>query len=204
MALILRYNKKINVAGLFKQFQFVRQSHRVNERILLKQNLTRSNCHAGFLPCSTSPRQLCTSSNGRQSDVNKPPLNQDVVVDSQLTNLQYEQLVDETLESLTEIWEDLGDSGVAGNDFDINYSSGVLTVKLGPNRGTYVINKQTPNKQIWFSSPVSGPKRYDFIDGEWVYKHDRTTMHDLLTSEVSEMLKVKTDFTKCSRGHKKN
>ncbi|XP_070933807.1 frataxin, mitochondrial isoform X2 [Macaca nemestrina] len=31
--------------------------------------------------------------------------------------------------------------------------SGVLTVKLGGDLGTYVINKQTPNKQIWLSSP---------------------------------------------------
>jgi hypothetical protein len=31
--------------------------------------------------------------------------------------------------------------------------SGVLTVKLGQ-KGTFVINKQTPNRQIWLSSPV--------------------------------------------------
>lgn len=30
--------------------------------------------------------------------------------------------------------------------------SGVLTLILG-NNGTYVINKQPPNKQIWLSSP---------------------------------------------------
>ncbi len=30
---------------------------------------------------------------------------------------------------------------------------GVLTVKLGK-LGTYVINKQTPNRQIWWSSPI--------------------------------------------------
>lgn len=30
---------------------------------------------------------------------------------------------------------------------------GVLTVKLGKH-GTYVINKQTPNRQMWMSSPV--------------------------------------------------
>lgn len=30
--------------------------------------------------------------------------------------------------------------------------SGVLTLKLG-SKGTYVINKQPPNKQIWLSSP---------------------------------------------------
>ena len=30
---------------------------------------------------------------------------------------------------------------------------GVLTVKLGAH-GTYVYNKQTPNRQIWMSSPI--------------------------------------------------
>lgn len=29
----------------------------------------------------------------------------------------------------------------------------MLTIKLGGDLGTYVINKQTPNKQIWLSSP---------------------------------------------------
>lgn len=29
--------------------------------------------------------------------------------------------------------------------------------------GTYVLNKQPPNKQIWLSSPISGPKRYDWV-----------------------------------------
>jgi len=31
--------------------------------------------------------------------------------------------------------------------------SGVLTLKLGEH-GTYIINKQPPNKQIWLSSPT--------------------------------------------------
>ena len=35
--------------------------------------------------------------------------------------------------------------------------SGVLTLNLGPH-GTYVVNKQPPNKQIWLSSPL----RYDY------------------------------------------
>lgn len=26
-----------------------------------------------------------------------------------------------------------------------------------------MLNKQPPNKQIWLSSPVSGPKRYDYV-----------------------------------------
>ena len=64
----------------------------------------------------------------------------------------------------------------------------MLTVKLGDRYGTYVINRQTPNRQIWLSSPVSGPKRYDFIDGSWTYKHDGVTLHQLLQNEIEKII----------------
>ncbi len=40
--------------------------------------------------------------------------------------------------------------------------AGVLNLDFPP-AGTYVFNKQPPNKQIWLSSPISGPKRYDYV-----------------------------------------
>ncbi|KAI0216669.1 Mitochondrial matrix iron chaperone [Massospora cicadina] len=63
--------------------------------------------------------------------------------------------------------------------------SGVLTLSLGE-LGTYVINKQPPNCQIWLSSPISGPKRYDFdvSSGQWVYHRDGTTLTQLLENEL--------------------
>ena len=39
----------------------------------------------------------------------------------------------------------------------------MLSVRLGA-RGTFVVNKQTPNRQLWLSSPISGPFRYDMPD----------------------------------------
>ncbi len=45
--------------------------------------------------------------------------------------------------------------------FDASNAMGVLTIKLGA-KGTYVLNKQAPNRQIWWSSPVSGPRRYAY------------------------------------------
>ncbi len=42
--------------------------------------------------------------------------------------------------------------------------AGVLTLCFPPS-GTYVLNKQPPNRQIWLSSPVSGPKRFDYVEG---------------------------------------
>lgn len=39
-------------------------------------------------------------------------------------------------------------------DFFVFLQDGVLTLHLGGSQGTYVINKQTPNQQIWLSSPA--------------------------------------------------
>jgi frataxin len=117
-----------------------------------------------------------------------------------LSDLEFENVCDETLNSLTEKFEEIADSDAFGDDCDVSYSSGVLTVKMGGDLGTYVINKQTPNKQIWFSSPFSGPKRYDFIAGQWIYKHDGVSLHRLLTDEVSAALRNSIDFTACVHG----
>ena len=83
-----------------------------------------------------------------------------------------------------------------------------------PSKGEYVINKQPPNKQIWLSSPVSGPKRFDWVvvtqsstdsmnakqdtegstgtlgddgslgGGRWIYLRDNTSLTDLLKDEL--------------------
>ncbi|GAX72625.1 hypothetical protein CEUSTIGMA_g81.t1 [Chlamydomonas eustigma] len=66
---------------------------------------------------------------------------------------------------------------------DVEYSQGVLTVCLGK-LGTFVINKQTPNKQIWMSSPVSGPFRYDWNSGLWVYHRDGRMLLQQLETEL--------------------
>ena len=78
------------------------------------------------------------------------------------------------------------DIGVA----DVSLSSGVLKVYLGPKYGTYVINKQTPNQQIWLSSPVSGPARFDFCHDtrKWIYKHTNECLHDILNREIQDLI----------------
>ncbi|KAI4481360.1 hypothetical protein M0804_009480 [Polistes exclamans] len=57
--------------------------------------------------------------------------------------------------------------------------------------------EQTPNRQIWLSSPTSGPKRYDFVKGKWVYKYDEKTLHELLNNEISVIVKKEVSFDKC-------
>ncbi|KRT82885.1 hypothetical protein AMK59_4180, partial [Oryctes borbonicus] len=114
-------------------------------------------------------------------------------------SLKFEKVCEETLESLSEYFEELIEDSDHLKLADVSYSSGVLTINFGEAYGTYVINRQSPNKQIWLSSPTSGPKRYDFIaDGEyWLYKHDGRTLHELLQSEISKIIRNEVDFSKC-------
>ncbi|KAL2185569.1 Frataxin [Thermothelomyces heterothallicus CBS 203.75] len=107
---------------------------------------------------------------------------------------EYHNIADEYLERLLTRLEELQDER---EDVDVEFSSGVLTLSLGPDVGTYVINKQPPNKQIWLSSPKTGPKRYDYVvlgegqhekqdtvTGDWVYLRDGSTLNDLLKNEI--------------------
>ncbi|KAF9455649.1 hypothetical protein BDZ94DRAFT_1286077 [Collybia nuda] len=101
---------------------------------------------------------------------------------------RYHELSDATMDTLLESLEVFLD-GLGNPDYEVEYHSGVLTLLLGE-KGTYVINKQPPNKQIWLSSPFSGPKRYDYseVDDNWLYSRDGCALGDLLNAELSEAL----------------
>ncbi|XP_049905919.1 frataxin, mitochondrial [Epinephelus moara] len=114
---------------------------------------------------------------------------------SELSEAAYEKLAEETLDALSDYFEDLTDEAFTGEDYDVVFSSGVLTVKVGRDHGTYVINKQTPNRQIWLSSPTSGPKRYDWTGQRWVYTHDGMSLHQLLSKEFSIIFNKNMDLS---------
>lgn len=77
--------------------------------------------------------------------------------------------------------------------------AGVLNI-IVPALGTYVLNKQPPNRQIWLSSPITGPKRFDWIvegdqmhekqesrpynSGQWIYLRDGSNLTDILNGEL--------------------
>lgn len=83
----------------------------------------------------------------------------------------------------------------------MEFSAGVLTVQV-EGKGTWVINKQPPNKQIWLSSPVSGPRRFDWIgedgnegNGAWVClrEGDEVGLGELLRRELGVGIRVGED-----------
>eukprot|EP00940_MAST-03C_sp_MAST-3C-sp2_P002416 g2416.t1 len=107
-----------------------------------------------------------------------------------LSEGRFHEVANDTLERVAIAMEDLEDR--LGDDFDVVESDGVLTIQLGSGFGTYVLNKQTPNRQIWWSSPISGPKRYEFDEKShrWVNTRDGHLLSDILQTEIRDSLDV--------------
>ncbi|KAI8676691.1 Ferroxidase [Fusarium sp. Ph1] len=145
---------------------------------------------------STAPART----RGIMPDTENPakPLNesedvQPSVAVAELTDGEYHELADEYLDNVVGKFEELQDER---EDIDVEFSSGVLTISW-PDKGTYVINKQPPNKQIWLSSPISGPKRYDWCVfgegqgdkegtavGDWIYARDGSSLNQVFLEEL--------------------
>ncbi|KAK3345734.1 Frataxin-like domain-containing protein [Neurospora tetraspora] len=157
---------------------------------------------ASVLPRTTVPRFFSTAGpNGNMITPDKQPVQPKedaapsvVRAATELTDDEYHKLADLYMDRLVTHLEELQDER---EDIDVEYSAGVLTVSFDDGIGTYVINKQPPNKQIWLSSPKSGPKRYDYValgdgqnekegtaKGEWVYLRDNSTINQLFRDEL--------------------
>lgn len=112
----------------------------------------------------------------------------------------YHKLADEFLSDAEAALEKSGIedaflSKKVNGQFDITSSSGVLTIKLG-DIGSWVLNKQAPNKQIWWSSPLSGPRRFEYDESlkEWKNIRDGSLLRSNLAKEMNQVLGVNVNF----------
>lgn len=139
-------------------------------------------------------RGLCTSQAPSSSSTEPVPLSE----------ASFHQIADRALDELNELAGHLEETHL--EDLDVSLSQGVLTLALGQPYGkSWVINKQTPNRQIWWSSPLSGPRRYDWggnnttdtaiYSKEWRFSRDAS--QDLYSNLVTELKQVTgVDVTK--------
>ncbi|XP_057472886.1 frataxin, mitochondrial-like isoform X5 [Actinidia eriantha] len=152
--------------------------------------LEASNC-AHRPPLSPPSRSFCSRS--PTLDGGEGPATIDYR--SLLQEDEFHNLADSTIHDLLEKLEEYGDS-IDIDGFDIDYGNQVLTLKLGT-LGTYVVNKQTPNRQIWMSSPVSGPSRFDWDrDAQaWVYRRTKANLFKVLESELEQLCGQRINFS---------
>ncbi|KNA23702.1 hypothetical protein SOVF_022450 [Spinacia oleracea] len=143
-------------------------------------------------PSSSSPRYFytapliaCRSFSSKVVDESQAPAPIDYI--SVLQEDEFHRLADSTINHLLEKLEEYGDN-IEIDGFDVDYGNEVLTLKLG-NLGTYVVNKQSPNRQIWLSSPVSGPSRFDWDSSSqaWVYRRNKANLLGILQTELKQL-----------------
>jgi len=102
-----------------------------------------------------------------------------------------------TLEAITDgVSEAVESDGSSLTEADIELSQGVLTMDLGGSHGTYVLNTQTPNRQIWLSSPSSGPARYAWHPRVklWCSTRNQHGLIELLESELEPIIGDSLNF----------
>lgn len=121
-----------------------------------------------------------------------------------MSQSEYERISEEDMDTLHESLEVVCEQ-YGPEEWEVEYSvsptrstpltaaddgqSGVMTLSLPPT-GTWVINKQPPNQQIWMSSPLSGPSRFGYSpDGRWTH-HRKTdvSLAALLEGEIRGLL----------------
>jgi len=74
---------------------------------------------------------------------------------------------------------------------ECNYDgSGVLKFQI-TNEKKYVLNIQRPTQQLWVSSPVSGPYKFEFeIEKKcWIDVKNNLELYELLNKEINELFK---------------
>ncbi|CAA9960094.1 arabinogalactan endo-beta-galactosidase [Pyrenophora teres f. maculata] len=111
------------------------------------------------------------------------------------TELSIEEFHERADHYLGELLQRLEEAQEKDPGIEVDYSAGVLEVTSQQN--TFVLNKQPPNKQIWLSSPISGPKRFDWVVaqegmdfkegggvGDWVYMRDGSSLTEIIRKEL--------------------
>ena len=116
-----------------------------------------------------------------------PLLRQVKVVRCFHSEAEYHRVADDTLraiqDAIDEAFEVYDAANGTATEYELNVASGVMTLAF-PGKGTWVLNKQTPNRQIWWSSPLSGPKRFEYLEGAWCSTKDGLTLGPLLVQEL--------------------
>ncbi len=75
-----------------------------------------------------------------------------------------------------------------GHMAEVDLEGGILNIELDDGR-VFIINKHSPNRQIWLSSPLSGAHHFSFDQGsgEWVSTRDSGQLLNLLEDELSSI-----------------
>jgi len=119
----------------------------------------------------------------------------------------FEQQYERVFGILDERLSESDDLDIAELEVELT-SDGVLKVSL-EDVGTWVLNKHSVTRQMWLSSPISGPNKYNFHETgsedpetqslvqsgkRWLGERNRHSLHDRLEQEFRESFPSISEF----------
>mmetsp|Transcript_16049 Transcript_16049/g.52284 ORF Transcript_16049/g.52284 Transcript_16049/m.52284 type:complete len:158 (+) Transcript_16049:17-490(+) len=116
----------------------------------------------------------------------RPALSSATPLPGTITLDTYHVVSARTLDGVLESLEDLADSAP---DTQIEVECAADVLNLGVGAHSFVLNKQAPNLQLWLSSPVRGPLRYDFdtATARWISTRDAHPMLPALAGDIRQL-----------------
>lgn len=123
----------------------------------------------------TNPRQFYF---GSKTNGSKPSPPVDVGKDDYL----YQAAADRLLEHVFDCIEDANLEILE----ELDLKDGVLTIQFGePINGSFVLNRHYIHKQIWYSSPVSGPHYFEFdSEPRWTSSRTGKSLYEQLQDDI--------------------
>jgi len=103
------------------------------------------------------------------------------------TESAFHEIADITLLHVRDVVEKWIDDNSL-DESDSSYENGVVAFTFGT-KGTFVLNKQAPSRQLWLSSPRSGPSHYSFSEEAQSWLDTRSGL------ELLHFLKEELEFT---------
>lgn len=102
--------------------------------------------------------------------------------------LLFHQRADSTIGAIQESIEAVAEA--SDKDTDVDFGDSVLKIKVD-SVGTFVLNKQPPSREVWYSSPLSGPAHYVYdAQRGWYSKRDGHRLLDRVHEEFSKVFET--------------
>ena len=81
-------------------------------------------------------------------------------------NMNFYQICDDFLQNLAQVIEDKD----TNSSLEIDYLDGILKITINNNNKTFIINRNSGNQKIWYSSPLTGANYFSFDEksGNWL------------------------------------
>ena len=102
--------------------------------------------------------------------------------------LGFSEAADRTLQHIhdtVDVWAE--DVGIP--EYDAALELGVVTISFG-SKGAFVLNKQASIRELWLSSPISGPSHYKYCSSTRVWRdtRQRTDLLSRLEQDINDIV----------------